>query len=192
MKIINFISSLLLVLGVELLLFPLVSIWFSGDYSRYAWLISGPYPFSQLGSGPFQLRIIIILLILSFSFITSSFILRKNKNVNKESLGVVTIILAGSMLLSTILFPQKAPISSIDSFESCVKAGYPILEIYPGQCIAPDGRSFTENIILPTEPSSPEDSDNTVCTMEAKLCPDGSYVGRVSSSCQFLPCPERN
>lgn len=28
-----------------------------------------------------------------------------------------------------------------------------------------------------------------VCTTEAKLCPDGSYVGRVPPSCVFAPCP---
>jgi len=28
------------------------------------------------------------------------------------------------------------------------------------------------------------------CTQEAKLCPDGSYVGRVSPKCDFAPCPE--
>jgi len=28
------------------------------------------------------------------------------------------------------------------------------------------------------------------CTFEAKLCPDGSYVGRDSNNnCQFTPCP---
>ena len=27
------------------------------------------------------------------------------------------------------------------------------------------------------------------CTMEAKLCPDGSSVGRVPPSCEFAPCP---
>ena len=28
------------------------------------------------------------------------------------------------------------------------------------------------------------------CTQEAKLCPDGSYVGRVPPKCEFAPCPE--
>ena len=28
------------------------------------------------------------------------------------------------------------------------------------------------------------------CTMEAKLCPDGSYVGRIPPKCDFAPCPE--
>ncbi len=30
----------------------------------------------------------------------------------------------------------------------------------------------------------------TVCTMDAKVCPDGSYVGRVAPSCDFAPCPQ--
>jgi len=28
------------------------------------------------------------------------------------------------------------------------------------------------------------------CTMEVKLCPDGSYVGRVAPNCEFKKCPE--
>lgn len=27
------------------------------------------------------------------------------------------------------------------------------------------------------------------CTMEAKLCPDGSYVGRTGPNCEFTQCP---
>lgn len=27
------------------------------------------------------------------------------------------------------------------------------------------------------------------CTLDAKMCPDGSYVGRVGPSCEFAPCP---
>jgi hypothetical protein len=28
------------------------------------------------------------------------------------------------------------------------------------------------------------------CTMDAKLCPDGSYVGRVPPNCEFAQCPQ--
>jgi len=28
-----------------------------------------------------------------------------------------------------------------------------------------------------------------VCTQEAKLCPDGSYVGRTGPKCEFSACP---
>lgn len=27
------------------------------------------------------------------------------------------------------------------------------------------------------------------CTMEAKICPDGSFVGRTGPNCEFAPCP---
>jgi hypothetical protein len=29
----------------------------------------------------------------------------------------------------------------------------------------------------------------TACTQEAKLCPDGSTVGRTGPNCTFAPCP---
>ena len=28
------------------------------------------------------------------------------------------------------------------------------------------------------------------CTMEVKLCPDGSYIGRVAPKCEFAVCPD--
>lgn len=33
------------------------------------------------------------------------------------------------------------------------------------------------------------DSGSLACTAEAKLCPDGSYVGRTGPSCEFADCP---
>jgi len=35
-----------------------------------------------------------------------------------------------------------------------------------------------------------EETENIACTMEAKLCPDGSYVGRVGPDCEFAFCPD--
>jgi hypothetical protein len=31
----------------------------------------------------------------------------------------------------------------------------------------------------------------TACTMDAKQCPDGSYVGRIGPSCEFAACPSQ-
>ena len=31
--------------------------------------------------------------------------------------------------------------------------------------------------------------EQIACTMEAKLCPDGSYVGRTGPKCEFTDCP---
>lgn len=35
----------------------------------------------------------------------------------------------------------------------------------------------------------PVPPDQVACTLEAKLCPDGSSVGRVPPNCEFAPCP---
>ncbi|MDE1874857.1 MAG: hypothetical protein KGI79_02100 [Patescibacteria group bacterium] len=37
-----------------------------------------------------------------------------------------------------------------------------------------------------TWPSNTQAS--TICPMDARLCPDGSYVGRVGPDCQFAEC----
>jgi len=34
-----------------------------------------------------------------------------------------------------------------------------------------------------------KNNGGTACTMEVKLCPDGSYVTRVAPKCDFTPCP---
>lgn len=80
---------------------------------------------------------------------------------------------------------EKANQQKVDSFEECVAAGNPVLESYPEQCMTPDGRNFTRQVEL-----RPDDSDRPVaCTMEAKICPDGSAVGRTGPNCEFAPCP---
>jgi hypothetical protein len=33
------------------------------------------------------------------------------------------------------------------------------------------------------------DDEEVFCTMDAKICPDGSYVGRQGPDCEFSPCP---
>ncbi len=34
-----------------------------------------------------------------------------------------------------------------------------------------------------------KDNEVVFCTMEAKMCPDGSYVGRIGPDCEFAACP---
>jgi hypothetical protein len=42
---------------------------------------------------------------------------------------------------------------------------------------------------LPTAvAASPAPTFMKACTMEAKLCPDGSSVGRSGPNCEFAPC----
>jgi len=38
-------------------------------------------------------------------------------------------------------------------------------------------------------PRCEKNTEQIACTMEAKLCPDGSAVGRTGPNCEFAPCP---
>jgi len=38
-------------------------------------------------------------------------------------------------------------------------------------------------------PGTPPEEDGVACTMDAKACPDGSYVGRTGPTCEFAACP---
>lgn len=40
-----------------------------------------------------------------------------------------------------------------------------------------------------SNPPPAEQPGGTVCTMDAKLCPDGTSVGRTGPNCEFAPCP---
>lgn len=45
-------------------------------------------------------------------------------------------------------------------------------------------------IQFPATAPTAETPEGQMCTMEAKLCSDGSYVGRTGPNCEFAPCPE--
>src|SRR3989344_5570496 len=46
------------------------------------------------------------------------------------------------------------------------------------------GMVYIEHQMSPVYPIIP-----VACTLEAKLCPDGSYVGRRETNCEFAKCP---
>jgi hypothetical protein len=41
----------------------------------------------------------------------------------------------------------------------------------------------------PPPPSHPMADEGTACTMDVRLCADGSYVGRTGADCAFAACP---
>lgn len=46
---------------------------------------------------------------------------------------------------------------------------------------------FIFTFVVPALPQ--QEPDIIGCTMEAKLCPDGSAVGRQGPNCEFTACP---
>jgi len=50
-------------------------------------------------------------------------------------------------------------------------------------------KSGINSIIRPSVEIPVESGETIACTMDAKMCPDGSYVGRQGPSCEFTACP---
>jgi len=44
-------------------------------------------------------------------------------------------------------------------------------------------------LVAVSEQAIPGPALPVACTMDAKMCPDGSYVGRTAPKCEFAPCP---
>jgi len=68
---------------------------------------------------------------------------------NKQLVIVVAVALLaliGVVVWSNVFRLEGGSIAKVTSFEECVKAGYPVMESYPRQCRAPDGKTFVEQI----------------------------------------------
>jgi hypothetical protein len=102
---------------------------------------------------------------------------------------LIMAFLFGIVGLVVTLAPLQAAV--VNSFEECAAAGYPVAESYPRRCTTPDGRSFVEAVPPDSlAPDKPAGDSGVICTMEAKQCPNGTYVQRVPPNCEFAPCPE--
>ncbi|MGM7680786.1 hypothetical protein ACSVDA_01400 [Cytobacillus sp. Hm23] len=75
--------SAILGLGLISLIMPIFLYWFiHGNYERYSWIINGPYPFNNFGSGPYQFWMGIAFVVIGFLLIAVSIILRVVFNKN--------------------------------------------------------------------------------------------------------------
>lgn len=70
-------------------------------------------------------------------------------------------------------------------------------EVHPVEILPFVSEEFKEKFapeqtspLTPQKPPENEDDNMTACTMDAKICPDGSAVGRVGPNCEFAPCPD--
>lgn len=70
----------------------------------------------------------------------------KEKEKRELAFGKVAVTLLAIVGLLFIVWfawirPEEAP-SSVDSYEACVAAGYPVRESYPEVCATPSGQQF--------------------------------------------------
>ena len=68
---------------------------------------------------------------------------------------------------------------------------YVLTGMYPDQeaPIYQDFQDIVDSFMFIQTSAQVEDDEMVACTMDARMCPDGSYVGRVAPSCEFAPCP---
>jgi len=92
----------------------------------------------------------------------------------------------------------SGPLPAEASFSMCAEAGFSTTDeeftafIDQLHSIKPERGTFYNvepTASCGTAGNGSGGSDDTICTMDVKLCPDGSSVGRVAPSCEFAPCP---
>ncbi len=65
--------------------------------------------------------------------------------------GGISITLSIYLLLNGTFPSKEAEKTIVANFEECRRAGYPIMESYPEQCMTPDGRNFVSSTITPSQ-----------------------------------------
>jgi len=99
---------------------------------------------------------------------------------------IVLLIILG-LLYALSDTSRQSRILSINSFEECAAAGYPIMESYPEQCRTPDGRLFINENAAQTqrEPASPKGCAVAGCS--AQLCVPAEQAEEIVTTCEFRP-----
>lgn len=85
----------------------------------------------------------------------------------------------GSFYEQTKILERDTPVVIYEAPSQNIKNAKPVSDI-------PKTNPATSSKPVNNPPKIPA---GVVCTMEAKLCPDGSYVGRTGPNCEFTPCP---
>lgn len=111
-----------------------------------------------------------------------------NDSMQKKFIAFAIVVILLIAAVGGYVFLEKQKVAAIDSFAKCKAAGYPIMESYPEQCMTPDKRSFTNDIVA--QPKALEVSGEFVClphrdtsgpqTLECALGlkgDDGNYYG---------------
>ncbi|HRN70752.1 MAG TPA: hypothetical protein PLS49_06240 [Candidatus Woesebacteria bacterium] len=105
--------------------------------------------------------------------------------INKNTLLIVAILLVISFVSSIALAYQMGVTYGEETIVPMQITPNPVSE----QQIETDSGMTIEQMPVEQGEREPIDSGIVVCTMEAKICPDGSSVGRMPPNCEFAPCP---
>ncbi len=80
----DFITDLIMGLGFILIFCPILIYWFiHGNYYRYIWIVSGPYPFNAITGGTFQYIFYGAFILAGIALITIGIISKRSRKSSK-------------------------------------------------------------------------------------------------------------
>lgn len=164
--------------GAILLVAPFVLYWFiHGDYERYIWIINGPFPFSNFGSGPFQMGMYGALFLIGALLIAAAFGIWKQKRfVSVIAFASIAVIIAlGATSLSSFIYLYSVkditPVPTLDNGKNI--AGDPVeftskIQSFVIQNIGQPIEGFSAEIYLQAFHGLTEQDFNEVETIEGE------------------------
>lgn len=109
------------------------------------------------------------------------------KTTTLLGIAVVLIIVAG-LLLALSRTAKEQRILSINSFEECKAAGYPVMESYPEQCRTPDGRLFVNESQQNTNGGATGTVEANGCAVAGcsqTLCVEAGEASDIVTTCEY-------
>lgn len=92
---------------------------------------------------------------------------------NTLVIAIISLFLAGALIAWKAA--QDLKISSINSFEECAAAGFPVMESFPEVCRTPDGRNFAK----------PQPPQNIMLSGQLVCLPHKDTGGPITLECAF-------
>ncbi len=111
---------------------------------------------------------------------------RENNNlINIILLSIATLT---TFVLVTLLFIliQKKVQTTVET-----KPIQPTIITPTPKIMKPSPTLFVSPPVATSSPTPEATPSGRACTQEAKICPDGTGVGRTGPNCEFAPCPTK-
>jgi hypothetical protein len=104
------------------------------------------------------------------------------------SFGIIILFFMAVVLWK---FIEPAPLEQVTEEQPSQQVERPEIIEAPPETPMPEWPIDGTPLPLPVEPSPREENpaQPVACTMEAKMCSDGSFVGRQGPNCEFVLCP---
>lgn len=184
----NIFSLILSGTGAILIVLPFALYWFiHGSYERYIWIINGPFPFSNFGSGPFQMGMYSAFFFIGVLLLIAAFgIWKQKKVVSTIAFMCIAIIIAlGVTSLSSFIHFYSVkdirPAPTLDSTEFTAKIKNFVIENF-GQPI----EGFSAQIYLEALPGLMEADFDGVETLEGRYVYSGNKLIFIPTQTRYI------